>query len=125
MYFAIAIPGPAGLRRETWMTEDSVDQAACRPPDCGAWPGASACLPLTPEIRAQMQVCLLNVELLAGMSLQGNVGRCVERLDRAIDALVDAVSKLEHDHTLTAVDAPTLPAEPTAPHRSGRAVLWP
>src|SRR5687768_8017238 len=59
MYFAIAIPGPAGLRRETWMTEDSVDQAACQPPDCGAWPGASACLPLTPEIRAQMQVCLL------------------------------------------------------------------
>jgi hypothetical protein len=107
------------------MTEESVDPAASRPPDSGAWPGAWNCLPLTPQIRAQMQVCLLNVELLAGMRLQGNVGRCVERLDRAIDALVDAVAKAGHDNSLTAVNTPASPAGPIGPLRSTRAVLWP
>ncbi|MCM5677941.1 hypothetical protein M8A51_00160 [Schlegelella sp. S2-27] len=104
------------------MIEESADPVASARVDSGVTPGAWRCLPLTPEIRAQMQVCLLNVEMLAGMRLQGNVGRCVERLDRAIDALVDAVSKAGHDHTPTAVD--THPS-PTASYRSRGAVLRP
>lgn len=107
------------------MTEESADPAASRPPDSGAWPGAWSCLPLTPEIRAQMQVCLLNVELLAGMRLQGHVGRCVERLDGAIDALVDAVSKAGHGSARTGVYTHPSTVDSAAPHRSRRAVLWP
>ena len=48
---------------------------------------------LTPEVRGHLQVCLVNVELLAGMHLPGSAHYCVVALERAMDGLVRAVAQ--------------------------------
>ena len=53
---------------------------------------AAVFLALTPKVFSDLQVCLSSVELLQGMTLPAEAHLPVDRLTRAVDALVAAAA---------------------------------
>jgi hypothetical protein len=69
----------------------------CEPEEVevGASPGGAAGGargPLSPELRTQLQICLISVETLLALGLPLEAHRCAARLERAVGRLVDSLT---------------------------------
>ena len=70
------------------MREDSDSTAVQTSHADAANPTASVCGALTPELRTQLQICLVSVETLSALDLPLEAHMCVLSIKRAVDLLV-------------------------------------
>ena len=68
-----------------------IDSSAAGRPGTVAVAGVQ-CVRLTPELRTQLQICINNVENLAAMQLPAEAHRCLARIERAIDTLMESAA---------------------------------